>query len=145
MSFYIYTCMCIQLHTINVPKIMPFNRWFHVLSTQDVGPGSPIQVRVKILKELQDAVANKRLEQVHYIQLYIILRFIVIFVQYAIQRLWLSIKDLLEPSVPMEIRHYVFGFIRSLIGGQYEELGMLRAHFLKVVDEHDIREDFQPW
>ena len=39
----------------------------------------------------------------------------------------------------------MLGFIRSLIGGQYDELGMLRAHFLEVVNEHDILEDFQPW
>ena len=59
--------------------------------------------------------------------------------------MWLAVKDLADPSQPQEARHVVFGFLRALVGGQFEELGILRAHFLRVVQNHVIIEDFQPW
>ena len=59
--------------------------------------------------------------------------------------MWLAVKDLLDKPNSIESRHCVLGFLRALISGQYEELGVLRAHFLHVVQDHTIEEDFQPW
>ena len=59
--------------------------------------------------------------------------------------MWLAVKDLLDKTNSIETRHCVLGFFRALINGQYEELGVLRAHFLHVIQDHTIEEDFQPW
>jgi tuberous sclerosis protein 2 len=93
---------------------------------KELGPDTPLPIRLKTIKELQEIVATKRLEQ------------------YAIQTLWVVLKDLLESSKPTEARHVVLGFLRALIEGQYEDLGILRAHFLRVIQTHSNIEDFQP-
>lgn len=93
---------------------------------KELGPSTPLPQRLKVLRELHDIVSTKRLKQ------------------YAVQAMWLAVKDLLDKPNSIETRHCVLGFLRVLISGQYEELGVLRAHFLHVVQDHTIEEDFQP-
>lgn len=48
---------------------------------------------------------------------------------------------MLQPKQPIEIRHAAFGFFKQLVKGQSERLGLLRAHFFRVVKEYNHPED----
>ena len=63
--------------------------------------------------------------------------------QHAVQAIWKAVRDLLQPSQPVEVRHTTLGFTQALVSGQYRELGMLRAHFFRVIQQHSVREDAQ--
>lgn len=63
--------------------------------------------------------------------------------QYAVQTIWKSVRDLLQPQQPPDVRQAVLHFTRSLVVGQYSELGMMRAQFFKVIQTHRIEEDAQ--
>ena len=66
-----------------------------------------------------------------------------LYLQHAVQAIWKATRDLLQPSQPAEARHTALGFTRALVAGQYAELGVMRAHFFKVVQTHTLREDAQ--
>ena len=38
--------------------------------------------------------------------------------QHAVESIWLTIKDLIEPSQPAEVRQFTLTFLRNLIFGQ---------------------------
>lgn len=61
------------------------------------------------------------------------------------QALWLAVKDLLEPTQQAEARHLVLYFLRALVGGQYDDLNLLRAHFFNIIAQHKVEEDFPLW
>lgn len=63
--------------------------------------------------------------------------------QYAVQAIWKAVRDLLQPQQPSDVRQAVLRFTRSLVAGQYSELGVMRAHFFKVIQTHRIEEDAQ--
>lgn len=42
------------------------------------------------------------------------------------------------------MRHLEFSFLHSLVKGQYDRLGMLRAHFFRVIKQYDHPEDIVP-
>lgn len=63
--------------------------------------------------------------------------------QYAVQAIWKAVRDLLQPQQPSDVRQAVLRFTRSLVAGQYSELGVMRAHFFKVIQTHRMEEDAQ--
>ena len=89
---------------------------------QELEQGVPMAQRVRAMKELHEIVATKRLEEVgrvvrggdeiksssqprsHS--------------QHAVQAIWQAIKDLVDPSQPVEARHAALVFTRALIRGQ---------------------------
>jgi len=64
-----------------------------------------------------------------------------IVLQNAVASLWLRVHDLFSHHVPKEDRHLVFTLIRSIILGQFGNLGMLRKHFFNFIKSHTIAED----
>lgn len=50
-------------------------------------------------------------------------------------------KDLLQKDVEKEHRHICLYFLKCLIQGQIEKLGIMRSHFFNVIKSHDIAED----
>lgn len=43
--------------------------------------------------------------------------------------------------MPSEHRHMVFSLIKSIILGQFGNLGILRKHFFNFIKNHNIAED----
>ncbi|XP_075230715.1 TSC complex subunit tuberin isoform X2 [Lycorma delicatula] len=82
---------------------------------KEISPESSMNHRLKALRELSDHVVNHKLEDS------------------AIEKLWLSIQDLLQENVAQEHRHVAFSFLRFLVSSQYERLNMMRVHFFNLV------------
>lgn len=61
--------------------------------------------------------------------------------QTDIKKLWDLTKDLIVPNKPAEQRQTALTFYRNLIQGQYERLSIMRAHFFRVIQDHDVPED----
>ncbi|PFX22959.1 tuberin-like [Stylophora pistillata] len=99
---------------------------FHQELLQDIGKNSPLSNRMKYLRDLCDFLINKRVED------------------HAIEAAWDAVKDLLNPSNPMEARHLTLQFLTVMISGQFGRIGILRAHFFSVVVNHKIPEDITP-
>uniref|UniRef100_A0A3Q2DLK3 Tuberin n=1 Tax=Cyprinodon variegatus TaxID=28743 RepID=A0A3Q2DLK3_CYPVA len=60
------------------------------------------------------------------------------FEENAVEAVWKAVEDMLSPEQPPEARHAVLHLLKSIIQGQGEWLGPLRAYFFKVV------RDYQP-
>lgn len=60
------------------------------------------------------------------------------------EKLWFTTKDLLGPENSKEHRHITFSFLRCLVQGQYEKLGMMRVHLFRLVKDHNIADDAVP-
>ncbi|XP_077979844.1 tuberin-like [Glandiceps talaboti] len=91
-----------------------------------VGPESPTSQRIKILKEVAELVLEKQLEN------------------NAVEALWLAIQDLLNPQMTTECRHTALKFLRCLVTGQFDKLGINRAIFFRLVNDHTLEEDLAP-
>ncbi|XP_021346642.1 tuberin-like isoform X7 [Mizuhopecten yessoensis] len=90
---------------------------------KDIGPESPANNRLRTIRELCNTVQTKKLEE------------------NAIEALWNSIKDLVQPGTPSESRQIALHFLHSLIEGQLQYLGILRAHFFSVIEDLSNHED----
>lgn len=53
----------------------------------------------------------------------------------------MAVHDLLNENIPKEQRHLVFSLMKSIIQGQYGDLGMLRKHFFNFIKNHNNAED----
>lgn len=93
----------------------------------DIGKKTPISVRLKALKELEEIVENKRL------------------VDHATEHLIFETIDLLDEDKPAEVRHAIWRFYKSLVRGQSEKLFDLRYKFLQLVKIHSIHDEDIPW
>uniref|UniRef100_A0A0K8TBU2 Tuberin n=1 Tax=Lygus hesperus TaxID=30085 RepID=A0A0K8TBU2_LYGHE len=87
---------------------------------------SSVATRIKALKELNEIVLKDRLEE------------------NAVGKFWCLLEDLLKENVSKENRHFVFSFFRSLIQGQWDKLGIMRAQFFKAIKAHNIADDLVP-
>ncbi len=83
---------------------------------------APTAQRLKALQEIGEAVAVKRIEDD------------------AAETLWLLINDLFVQNA-VEERHAALVFLKQLIMGQYERLGMLRVYIFDVIRESIYHED----
>ena len=59
------------------------------------------------------------------------------------QAIWRAVGDLLDHSQPADVRQAVLQFTQALVRGQFSELGVMRAHFFRVVQSHNVEEDSQ--
>ncbi|XP_054271198.1 tuberin isoform X2 [Macrosteles quadrilineatus] len=90
---------------------------------KELSPETSVGHRVKAIRELSDIVLNHRLEEE------------------AVKKLWHCVKDLLNDPVAREHRHLAFHFLRCLVQGQAERLGIQRVHYFKLVKTHSNPED----
>lgn len=86
-------------------------------------PETPVAQRCKALKDLGEYVKNNRLEDA------------------SIKKLWELTKDLIVHHKPAEQRQTALSFYQKLIQGQYESLMIMRGHFFRVIQNHDVPED----
>ncbi|XP_053131916.1 tuberin isoform X1 [Hemicordylus capensis] len=63
------------------------------------------------------------------------------FEEHAVEALWKMVADMLNPDRPAEARHAVLHLLTAIIQGQGERLGILRAHFFKVIKDYSSNED----
>ncbi|XP_071106055.1 tuberin-like isoform X2 [Haliotis cracherodii] len=82
---------------------------------REICPESPANNRIRTIRDLSDTVKKKRLEE------------------NAIEALWKNISDLLQPQVNTESRLVALHFLKCLLEGQLQNLGILRGHFFKVI------------
>uniref|UniRef100_A0A8C2TD10 Tuberin n=1 Tax=Coturnix japonica TaxID=93934 RepID=A0A8C2TD10_COTJA len=61
--------------------------------------------------------------------------------KHAVEAIWKVVADMLQPERPAEARHAVLHLLKSIIQGQGERLGILRAHFFKVIKDYPSNED----
>ncbi|NXJ60905.1 TSC2 protein, partial [Rostratula benghalensis] len=61
--------------------------------------------------------------------------------EHAVEAIWKVVADMLQPERPAEARHAVLHLLKSIIQGQGERLGILRAHFFKVIKDYPSNED----
>jgi len=46
----------------------------------------------------------------------------VLFLQHAVESIWLAVKDLIDPAQPTDVRQFTLTFLRNLIFGQVRQL-----------------------
>uniref|UniRef100_A0A8C3SQM6 Tuberin n=1 Tax=Chelydra serpentina TaxID=8475 RepID=A0A8C3SQM6_CHESE len=63
------------------------------------------------------------------------------FEEHAVEAIWKAVADMLQPELPAEARHAVLHLLKAIIQGQGERLGILRAHFFKVIKDYPSNED----
>ncbi|XP_054698775.1 tuberin isoform X10 [Grus americana] len=61
--------------------------------------------------------------------------------EHAVEAIWKVVADMLQPERPVEARHAVLHLLKSIVQGQGERLGILRAHFFKVIRDYPSNED----
>ncbi|XP_049647831.1 tuberin isoform X1 [Accipiter gentilis] len=61
--------------------------------------------------------------------------------EHAVEAIWKVVADMLQPERPVEARHAVLHLLKSIVQGQGERLGILRAHFFKVIKDYPSNED----
>ncbi|XP_009077896.1 PREDICTED: tuberin-like, partial [Acanthisitta chloris] len=61
--------------------------------------------------------------------------------EHAVEAIWKVVADMLQPERPAEARHAVLYLLKSIVQGQGERLGILRAHFFKVIKDYPSNED----
>ena len=82
----------------------------------------PVPQRLKALQDIGEDVASKRIEDD------------------GAEALWLLINDLLINNLTEE-RQTALMFLKNLITGQYERLGMLRVYIFDIIRESQFMED----
>ncbi|XP_032086044.1 LOW QUALITY PROTEIN: tuberin [Thamnophis elegans] len=63
------------------------------------------------------------------------------FEEHAVEAIWKAVADMLQPDRPPEARHAVLHLLQAIIMGQGERLGILRAHFFRVIKDYPSNED----
>lgn len=59
----------------------------------------------------------------------------------SLQKLWELTNDLLNVDRPAEHRQIGFTFYKTLVQSQYDNLAGMRAHFFRVIQNHNVPED----
>eukprot|EP01087_Luapelamoeba_hula_P007887 TRINITY_DN1939_c0_g1_i1.p1 TRINITY_DN1939_c0_g1~~TRINITY_DN1939_c0_g1_i1.p1 ORF type:complete len:681 (-),score=96.07 TRINITY_DN1939_c0_g1_i1:353-2395(-) len=85
-------------------------------SLRSLHKSNPLATRLKFVLELCDFVQTYRVEDV--------------------TKLWAAVKDLVSPTQSPEIRDIGFRIMRAIIKGQYNDLGMLRIEFFRIIQMH---------
>uniref|UniRef100_A0A7M4FB05 TSC complex subunit 2 n=1 Tax=Crocodylus porosus TaxID=8502 RepID=A0A7M4FB05_CROPO len=63
------------------------------------------------------------------------------FEEHAVEAVWKVVADMLQPERPAEARHAVLHLLKAIVQGQGERLGILRAHFFRVIKDYPSNED----
>ncbi|XP_030752123.1 tuberin isoform X2 [Sitophilus oryzae] len=90
---------------------------------RDISKESPLQIRLKTLKELCVTVEREKLAN------------------NVVEKLYSCTEDLFDKSNPTEVRHMIFAFTQSLIKGQIERLEIMRSQYFRLIKHHDQPED----
>lgn len=89
----------------------------------EISESNSVINRARALKEFSDVVLAKKLEE------------------HAIDKLLVTIDDLLDASVSIEGRQAALHFLVSLTTGQYQYLGILRTQIFRIILNHNVEED----
>ncbi|NXI35896.1 TSC2 protein, partial [Galbula dea] len=79
--------------------------------------------RIRAISQLCEVAKTKKIEE------------------HAVEAIWKVVADMLQPERPAEARHAVLHLLKSIVQGQGERLGILRAHFFKVIKDYPSNED----
>uniref|UniRef100_A0A672V8T4 Tuberin n=1 Tax=Strigops habroptila TaxID=2489341 RepID=A0A672V8T4_STRHB len=79
--------------------------------------------RIRAISQICEVVKTKKIEE------------------HAVEAIWKVVSDMLQPERPAEARHAVLHLLKSIVQGQGERLGILRAHFFKVIKDYPSNED----
>ncbi|KAH1016696.1 hypothetical protein HUJ04_007876 [Dendroctonus ponderosae] len=90
---------------------------------RDIGKDSPLQTRLKVLKDLCVSVEQEKLAS------------------NVVEKLWCCIEDLFSRENPSEARHQAFYFMQCMAKGQNERLTLMRAQIFRLIKHHDHPED----
>ncbi|XP_066546134.1 tuberin isoform X3 [Amia ocellicauda] len=77
-----------------------------------------INNRIRVINHVCDLAKSKKFEE------------------NAVEALWKTVADMLQPEQPPEARHAVLQLLRAIIQGQGERLGPLRAYFFNIIREY---------
>ncbi|KAM3917112.1 tuberin isoform 2-T2 [Leptodactylus fuscus] len=90
---------------------------------KELSSESALNIRVRAMSQVCELAKTKKFED------------------HAVEAIWTSIADLLQPEQQPEARHGVLNLMKSLIIGQGDRLGFLRAHFFRVIKDYPSNED----
>ncbi|NWU96858.1 TSC2 protein, partial [Upupa epops] len=79
--------------------------------------------RIRVIGQICEVAKTKKIEE------------------HAVEAIWKVVADMLQPERPAEARHAVLHLLKSIVQGQGERLGILRAHFFKVIKDYPSNED----
>ena len=85
--------------------------------------GQPVASRLKVARELQGKVREKRLQE------------------QGVLLLWVKLEDLLVPEQEVDTRHQVWDFLADMLIGQQHALEMFRPQLFQFIRGHDVPED----
>ncbi|ESP04643.1 hypothetical protein LOTGIDRAFT_61259, partial [Lottia gigantea] len=91
---------------------------------KEIGPESPANNRIKRIHELSDIVKDKRLEE------------------NAVEALLVAISDILQKPATKDAKIITLEFIKCLLLGQINNLGILRGHFFHIIDDLPLPEEW---
>ena len=83
----------------------------------EVSNETPLETRLKTIKELTPAVREQRLQD------------------HGVELLWMKTKDLMDSSED-EQRSLLLRFYEALVRGQYDRLDIMRAQFFRLIESH---------
>ena len=85
--------------------------------------GQPVATRLKVVRELQGQIREKRLQE------------------QGVLLLWVKLEDLLRPEQEIDTRHQVWDFLADMLVGQQHALEMFRPQLFRYIKGHDVSED----
>ncbi|XP_050444478.1 tuberin [Adelges cooleyi] len=90
---------------------------------REISSETTLSNRIRAIRELTEVARSHRLEE------------------NAVETLWTLVQDLFSNDVAKEHRNIAFSFIKNIIIGQYETLGIMRKHIFNFIKSHEIAED----
>ncbi|XP_018417160.1 PREDICTED: tuberin isoform X2 [Nanorana parkeri] len=90
---------------------------------KELSPDSALSIRVRAMNHICELAKTKKFEA------------------HAVEAILVAVMDLLQPDQPAEGRLNVLNLLKSLVIGQGERLGFLRAHFFRVIKDYPSNVD----